>query len=71
MKATTYRGALAPLVLAVGAANLSTFFSAQDSSNGTGAVQILEEMVVTARRREEGLQSAPIALSAFSGDSLA
>lgn len=37
----------------------------------TGADRILEEMVVTARRREEGLQEAPIAVTAFSGDTLA
>ncbi len=30
----------------------------------------LEEIVVTARKREESLQSTPIAISAFSGDSL-
>ncbi|MEQ8692845.1 MAG: Plug domain-containing protein, partial [Pseudomonadales bacterium] len=31
---------------------------------------LLEEVVVTARKREEGLQDAPIAISAFSGDTL-
>ena len=31
---------------------------------------LLEEVVVTARKREEGLQDAPIAVSAFSGESL-
>ncbi|MBL4895030.1 MAG: TonB-dependent receptor [Emcibacter sp.] len=31
---------------------------------------LLEEITVTARKREEGLQSTPIAISAFSGDSL-
>lgn len=31
---------------------------------------LLEEVVVTARKREEGLQDAPIAISAFSGDML-
>lgn len=31
---------------------------------------LLEEIIVTARKREEGLQSTPIAISAFSGDSL-
>lgn len=38
---------------------------------GSGAEQLLEEMVVTARRREESAQSTPIAISAFSGDTLA
>ena len=36
----------------------------------TGADRMLEESRVTARRREEGLQEAPIAVSAFTGDSL-
>jgi len=31
---------------------------------------MLEEVVVTARKREEGLQDAPLSVSAFSGDSL-
>lgn len=31
---------------------------------------LLEEVVVTARKREEGLQDTPIAVSAFTGDSL-
>jgi iron complex outermembrane receptor protein len=38
------------------------------SSAGFNAV--IEEVVVTARRREEGLQDAPIAISAYTGDSL-
>ena len=32
--------------------------------------QVLEEIVVTAQKREVGLQSAPIAISAFSGETL-
>jgi iron complex outermembrane receptor protein len=36
----------------------------------TGAEEVLEEVVVTARRREEGLQEAPIAISAYTGESL-
>lgn len=35
-----------------------------------GASKIIEEIVVTARMREEGLQSAPIAISAFTGETL-
>jgi iron complex outermembrane receptor protein len=31
---------------------------------------VLEEIVVTARKREESLQSAPLAISAFSADML-
>ncbi|MEZ5556942.1 MAG: TonB-dependent receptor [Pseudomonadales bacterium] len=35
-----------------------------------GAEMVLEEIVVTARMREEGLQSAPIAISAYTGETL-
>lgn len=41
-----------------------------DSATDVGAPQ-LEELVVTARRREEGLQSAPVAVTAFSEQDLA
>ena len=34
------------------------------------ALSILEEVVVTARRREENIQDVPIAISAFSGSDL-
>ena len=36
----------------------------------SGFSAVIEEVVVTARRREEGLQDAPIAISAYTGDSL-
>ncbi len=41
---------------------------AQDSESGIGA--LMEEITVTARKREEGLQDTPIAVSVFSGESL-
>ena len=41
---------------------------AQDSESGIGA--LMEEITVTARKREEGLQNTPIAVSAFSGENL-
>jgi iron complex outermembrane receptor protein len=41
---------------------------AVERSSGFNAA--IEEVVVTARRREEGLQDAPIAISAYTGDSL-
>ena len=44
--------------------------SVQAQNESTGAEQILEEVVITARRREESLQSIPMAVSAYSGESL-
>ncbi len=51
--------------------------SAAIAAAGTGlapghaqAALVLEEVVVTARKREESLQETPIAVSAFSGDNL-
>ena len=50
---------------------LGTQVSAQQSdSSGGGFQSLLEEVVVTARKREESLQDAPLAVSAFSGESL-
>ena len=42
---------------------------AQENSNATIS-DLMEEIVVTARKREESVQDTPIAVSAFSGDSL-
>jgi iron complex outermembrane receptor protein len=41
---------------------------AQDAPGATGAAAGLEEVTVTARRREESLQDVPIAVSAFSAE---
>ncbi|MFT5134967.1 MAG: iron complex outermembrane receptor protein, partial [Gammaproteobacteria bacterium] len=41
---------------------------AQESKSGIGA--LMDEVVVTARKREESIQDTPIAISAFSGESL-
>ncbi len=43
---------------------------AQAKKNAQSATGGLEELVVTAQRREERLQDVPIAISAFSGDKL-
>ncbi|MEL0049021.1 MAG: TonB-dependent receptor plug domain-containing protein, partial [Gammaproteobacteria bacterium] len=60
------------LAFAAGAmtVSLAASVSADEVDQRTGADAIMEEVVVTARRREEGLQSAPIAISAYTGDSL-
>lgn len=58
------------LALAVSQALLypGTAVMAEDSGKSR---LVLEEVTVTARKREEGLQDAPIAISAFTGDDLA
>jgi iron complex outermembrane receptor protein len=55
---------VAPLAFAVGAA-LVGGHSAQAQPTG------LEEIVVTARYREENIQTTPIAITAFTGEELA
>jgi iron complex outermembrane receptor protein len=44
---------------------------AQAAQQGQRAATSLEEIVVTAQRREQNLQDTPIAVTAFSGDALA
>ena len=60
------------LAFATGAMSigLAAAVNAEEKAERTGADAMIEEVVVTARRREEGLQSAPIAISAYTGDSL-
>ena len=52
------------------AALLTAVFALPAAAQDSGINSLLEEVVVTARKREEGLQDTPIAVSAFSGDSL-
>jgi iron complex outermembrane recepter protein len=59
-----------PALLAVLPLCLAGAGAAHGAPTGDGAIRALEEIVVTARMREEGLQSAPIAISAYSGTSL-
>jgi iron complex outermembrane recepter protein len=55
--AAAVAGVLAPLVVPTGA-------------HAQGASALLEEVVVTARRREESLQVVPLAVTAFGGEEL-
>ncbi len=63
-----HRNALTTAI-ALSTAGLSGFASAQDSTPSTTA-KLMEEIVVSARGIEEGLQDAPIAVSAFTGETL-
>lgn len=43
---------------------------AQDAAEEEGAAMVLDEVIVTARKREETLQESPVAISALSADAL-
>tara|TARA_B110001452_G_scaffold52783_1_gene40255 strand:+ start:4777 stop:7110 length:2334 start_codon:yes stop_codon:yes gene_type:complete len=59
------------LAVSIGSALLCAPFTlAQDDNSGSRMSALLEEVVVTARKRDEGLQDAPLSVAAFSGDSL-
>jgi iron complex outermembrane receptor protein len=45
-------------------------FQGAQAAAATESAELLEEVVVTARRREESLQDAPVAVTAISGDTL-
>jgi outer membrane receptor protein involved in Fe transport len=60
--------AIAALVSLAASGAGTTPARAQDAAEGAGPV--LEEVVVTTRRREENLQDVPAAVSAFSADQL-
>ncbi|WP_317929844.1 TonB-dependent receptor [Halioxenophilus sp. WMMB6] len=57
-----------PLVLAVAAAGFTTAGYAQSSDNERASV--MEEVVVTARRRDESLSKVPIAVTAMNDEAL-
>src|SRR5688572_7423116 len=52
------------------AAALLTPLASPTHAQQAGADAVLDEILVTARRREEGLQTIPLAITAFSGESL-
>ena len=63
---------LKPLITAIALYSAAGGVQAQtETVHESGAARMLEEIVVTARRREEGLQDAPIAISAYTGDAMA
>jgi len=57
------------MALGAGAAALTP--AAAQAQQGGAAQPVLEEVTVTARRREESLQDVPVAVTAFSGEDLA
>ncbi|MEM0955956.1 MAG: TonB-dependent receptor, partial [Pseudomonadota bacterium] len=64
--------ALRPLAIAVAltsGAVMSHAVQAQETRRGSAAA-LLEEVVVTARKREEGAQDVPLSVTAFNSDQL-
>jgi len=72
MSATACRGGAAAVPRLIGIATIvMTALPVNAATPATDrAAQVIEEIVVTARMREEGLQEAPIAISAYTGESL-
>lgn len=52
------------------AGNASAQQASQSTGDAVGATAVPEEVIVTARRREETLQDVPISITAISGDTL-
>ena len=60
-----------PTALQIGVISVATMATVATATAATDAVPgTLEEVVVTARKREESLQDTPIAISAFSAAAL-
>ena len=49
---------------------LTSVWSFAQPAEGRAARNIIEEVVVTARKREENIQETPLAVTALSGDDL-
>jgi len=63
---------LPPLVLAVAVASgvFTTSVTAQEPARRGASASLLEEVVVTARKREEGSQEVPMSIAAFNSDQI-
>jgi iron complex outermembrane receptor protein len=70
MRITTRMGRGAGLAVAVAVACGSSGVAAQGASSQAAGGQELEEIVVTARKRDESLQTVPLAVSVFRGEDL-
>ncbi|WP_321396045.1 TonB-dependent receptor [Emcibacter sp.] len=70
MHTPSLRGKKFALTLSCSLLALGNVATAQETAPTNDTAWLLEEITVTARKREEGLQSAPIAISAFTGDGL-
>ena len=62
--------AVAAVFAGSAALNTSAQAQAQDAPRRGGASSLLEEVVVTARKREEGAQEVPLSVTAFNSDQI-
>ena len=73
IKQTIASTTLKPLAVAVAITSctlISTVSQAQEPARRSTASTLLEEVMVTARKREEGLQDVPLSVSAYNSDQL-
>ena len=72
MSGFTRNGLMFICIVVAAGATILAFASSAAQAQGTTipSASALEEIVVTARRREESLQDTPISITAFSGDML-
>ena len=68
MRRSKYLGLAISAVLAGGLAHAETPSAAKSKTQGTGGT--LEEIIVTAQKREERLQDVPVAVAALTGDAI-
>ena len=70
-KQKTMTSAMRPLAIAVALSSAATFSTGvQAQQPSRGASSLLEEVVVTARKREEGSQEVPLSVTAFNSDQI-
>ena len=65
--ALSFTAALAFIFMAAG---INTSWAQDDDTDEASGELMLEEVIVTASRREQGLQEVPIAVTAFTSDDL-
>ncbi len=73
IKQTILPAALSPLAVAIAIASgalMSTASQAQEPARRGSVATLMEEVVVTARKREEGMQEVPLSVTAYNSDQI-